>query len=171
MRLWHYELLPFLPKSQLVAQWRELNTIFKKKKKHILINYVYEYPIEELLGYTYLVIEEMQKRGFVIKSVKNCYDYFGDKFLNTDIKVPSDVFLQHHNFRYLLQCFYNLQEKYDRGQKDFSKERYNALEFFVNKERFLNNVKKISNDMGEFSKNMEKSLNNMNTKEKNEGEK
>lgn len=142
MRLWHYELLQYLPNKQLLGQWRELNVIFKKQKKHILINYVYEYPIEELLGYTYLVIEEMQKRGFEIKikSVKNCYDYFGDKFLNEDIKVPSNVFLQHHNFRYLLQCFYNLQEKYDRGQKDFSKSQYLVLEHFVEKKRFINNL-------------------------------
>ena len=47
MRLWHYKLIPFLPNSQLIAQWRELNSIFKKQDKHILINYVYEYPKED----------------------------------------------------------------------------------------------------------------------------
>ena len=35
MRLWHIDLIPYLPKSQLLAQWRELNSIFKKQDKHI----------------------------------------------------------------------------------------------------------------------------------------
>ena len=43
MRLWHYKLLPYLPKSQLIAQWRELNSIYKKQDRHILINYIYDY--------------------------------------------------------------------------------------------------------------------------------
>ena len=127
MRLWHYELIPFLPQSQLIAQWRELNSIFKKQDKHILINYIYEYPEEDLLGYTYLVLEEMQKRNIKIKSVDNCIYYFGSKFLNDKIKVTCKPFKNHHNNRYLLQCFYNLQEKYDRGQKDFIKGMYNKM--------------------------------------------
>lgn len=34
MRLWHIDLVKngLLPKSQIIAQWRELNSIFKKKK-------------------------------------------------------------------------------------------------------------------------------------------
>lgn len=127
MRLWHYKLIQFLPKSQLLAQWRELNSIFKKQDKHILINYIYEYPKEDLLGYTYLVIEEMQKRKIKIKSIANCVNYFGKMFLNTNVKAPCEPFKNHHNFRYLRQCFYNLQEKYDRGQKDFSEEQYEKI--------------------------------------------
>ena len=43
MRLWHIDLIPYLPDLQLIAQWRELNSIFKKQDKHILINYIYNY--------------------------------------------------------------------------------------------------------------------------------
>jgi len=32
MRLWHYELIPYLQKIQLLAQWRELNSIFAKEQ-------------------------------------------------------------------------------------------------------------------------------------------
>lgn len=39
MRLWHCEIIPYLPKTQLIAQWRELNSIFAREDKHILINY------------------------------------------------------------------------------------------------------------------------------------
>ena len=150
MRLWHYKLIPFLPDSQLVAQWRELNSIFKKQDKHILINYVYEYPKEDLLAYTYKVIHEMVSRNMSIKSLKNSNKYFGNngceeyinryKYLKQDFENPiirvdyREPFSKHHTDRYLLQCFYNLQEKYDRGQKDFSKEQYKRLEEFVKNE-------------------------------------
>ena len=139
MRLWHYKLIPFLPNSQLVAQWRELNSIFKKQDKHILINYVYEYPKENLLTYSAIVLAEIKKRGFKIKSYENYRNYFIDAdaksscdgFINLDNPFPN-----HHTNRYLQQCFYNLQEKYDRGQKDFSEEEYKRLEEFVIKELF-----------------------------------
>lgn len=35
MRLWHYDLLAFLPRSQLLAQWRELNSIYAKQDQHL----------------------------------------------------------------------------------------------------------------------------------------
>lgn len=38
-----------------------------------------------------------------------------------------------HDRRYLLQCFYNLQEKYDRGQKDFTSENYKKIGGFYKK--------------------------------------
>lgn len=129
MRLWHYKLLPYLPKSQLIAQWRELNSIFKKQDKHILINYIYNYKKSDLYNYSLSVILEMDLRGYKIKSLDNYYDFFGDMIGDTDIYI--DVFKSHHDERYLIQCFYNLQEKYDRGQRDFSKDEYKKLENFV----------------------------------------
>ena len=41
------------------------------------------------------------------------------------------IFVKHHTDRYLMQCFYNLQEKYDRGQKDFDRETYEKLLKFI----------------------------------------
>ena len=138
MRLWHYKLIPFLPKSQLIAQWRELNSIFKKQDKHILINYVYDYSGEDLFIYTKIVVFEMIDRGIQIKSFKNFEKYFrlkNQKLLT--YKIYRSPFKKHHNDRYLLQCFYNLQEKYDRGQKDFSEEQYKKLENFVFHKEFV----------------------------------
>ena len=136
MRLWHYKMIPYLPNSQLwlISQWRELNSIFKKQDKHILINYVYEYNKSHLFTYTQMVLAEMINRGFVVKSFGYLGEYFNCSAIsltNFAIKKP---FPNHHNNRYLLQCFYNLQEKYDRGQKDFDKERYERLEEFVRNE-------------------------------------
>ena len=137
MRLWHYKMIQFLPKSQLLAQWRELNSIFKKQDKHILINYVYEYPKLDLYHYTEIVIDEMKKRGYKIndKSTKNANNYFKDvEFLYGVGGFNGIPFKNHHNFRYLQQCYFNLEEKYDRGQKDFTTEQFNKLQEFYNKE-------------------------------------
>lgn len=145
MRLWHYKLIPFLPKSQLIAQWRELNSIYKKQDKHILINYIYGYDKKELMAYSWLVMKEMDNRGFKINSYDNFREYFSfcasDTYFATRFldhypcfggkEVTIRPFFFHHTNRYLKQCFYNLQEKYDRGQKDFSKEQYEKLEEFV----------------------------------------
>ena len=139
MRLWHYKLIPYLPNSQLLAQWRELNSIFKKQDHHILINYIYEYPKDDLLGYTYLLIEEMLKRKIKINSTFNCVYYFEGKFLSDKVKAPCEPFKNHHNFKYLIQCYYNLQEKYDRGQKDFTEEVFNKLNQFFLEESMCNN--------------------------------
>lgn len=129
MRLWHYELIRYLPKSQLLAQWRELNSIFKKQNKHILINYVYEYPKEDLYSYSIMVIKEFLKRKIKINSFKNFLDYFGVIEI-AKIEYKETPFVYHHNIRYLTQCFYNLQEKYDRGQKDFTDDIYTKLSYF-----------------------------------------
>lgn len=134
MRLWHYKLIPYLPKSQLLAQWRELNSIFKKEDKHILINYIYEYPKEDLCLYADAVIWEIRRRGYKIRSMDNYNKYFPLP-LSPEVETP---FKNHHNHRYLLQCFFNLQEKYDRGQKDFSTELYQTLLRFIKLEILTN---------------------------------
>lgn len=143
MRLWHYKLIPFLPKSQLVAQWRELNSIFKKQDKHILINYVYEYNKRSLAIYTQYLADELKKRNIKIKSFNNLIKYFrlketNDSNLESKYKLFNitsiNPFPNHHTNRYLCQCFANLQEKYDRGQKNFSEEQYKRLEDFVLRE-------------------------------------
>lgn len=72
MRLWDFRLLDVLPRQQLLAQWRELNSIFKKQDNHILINFAYEYPKEDLMTYTILIIEEFNKRGYKIKKPIIC---------------------------------------------------------------------------------------------------
>lgn len=123
MRLWHYKLLPFLPKSQLLAQWRELNSIFKNQPKHILINYIYEYSKYDLYIYANLVITEMENRGYRIKSIENYKRYFGEE----DFVYIDDPFPDHHDDEYLAICYFNLLEKYQRGQKDFSGEEMQAL--------------------------------------------
>lgn len=128
MRLWHYELIPYLPKSQLLAQWRELNSIFAKEDQHILINYIYEYPKHDLYVYTELVLQEMKLRGVNIRTHDKMARYFdGIEMLET-----ITPFAKHHNEAYLTICYYNLYEKFIRGQKDFSPEQFAALDAYYN---------------------------------------
>lgn len=123
MRLWDWRLIPYLPRTQLLSQWRELNSIFKKQDKHILINYVYEYPEEDLKIYSWLVCGEIISRGYKIKNpVSLDGEYFRAPFKN------------HHTKEYLLICYMNLREKFNRYQKDFDDEIFSELHKFVNKE-------------------------------------
>lgn len=126
MRLWHYKIIQYLPKSQLIAQWRELNSIYKKQDNHILINYIYNYDKQYLLSYSLLVIEELERQNVNIKKWDNFEEYFGMTYSCAKSCSKFLVFSEHNN-QYLLQNFYNLQEKYDRGQKDFSCKLYERL--------------------------------------------
>ena len=127
MRLWGWQILPFLPKSQLLSQKRECDLIWKdiangKQTNHILINYIWEYdePVEELGVYYKRLCYEFVRRGF---------KFNWSKYAHINLNDCSNVkpFDKHHNDRYLLQCFYNLQEKFDRGQKDFDIETFCKL--------------------------------------------
>lgn len=115
MRLWHKDLIPVLPRQQLLAQWRECCCIAKNiaehdTPNHILVNKVMNYPIQHFITYTYLVAEEMKNRGYKVDKRK--FDqYFKLRF----ILIEDGLFRNWHNERYLRQCYYNLQEKYDCG--------------------------------------------------------
>lgn len=127
MRLWHTDLIEFLPKGQLLSQWRELNSIYAKEDRHILINYVYEYPKDDLYMYTEKVIAEMKKRGYKIRAFEKMNRYF-EELEEVEEVTP---FLRHHNDEYLEICYYNLKEKFIRGQKDYDEELYKKLTHFV----------------------------------------
>ena len=115
MRLWHKALIPYLPKQQLLGQWRELNSIYKRQNRHILINFIYDYDPVMLYYYSKLVINEMDKRHYNI-NLDNFIEYFKVKDPNKDIVFDIDeIYRYKMDDRYLKQNLYNLQEKYDCG--------------------------------------------------------
>lgn len=133
MRLWHIDLIPYLPKSQWLAQWRELNSIYKKPEDHVLINYIYDYDKVYLYNYSKTLLQEMNKRNINIhysslKNFDNCFKELNWFEKQDNLKNPH-VFNEHNN-EYLTICYYNLKEKYIRGQKDFTDEVWNKLEEF-----------------------------------------
>ena len=131
MRLWHYKLLPYLPRMQLLSQKREIDLIWKdiangKKTNHILINYIWEYEdyLKELSVYYWMLKKEFDNRNYKFNFSKN--------FITKNVYYGWDTpFPNHHTDRYLEQCYFNLEEKYDRGQKDFGKIKYDLLKEFI----------------------------------------
>lgn len=116
MRLWHKDLIPVLPRQQLLGQWRECcliakNIAEKGSPNHILVNKIMEYPLEHFHYYAGMIHDEMLNRGYKVN-----YSRF-DKWLHLEENhcTYDKLFTSWHNERYLKQCYYNLQEKYDCG--------------------------------------------------------
>lgn len=85
IRIWHYQLLPYLPDAQFKGQLRELVAIMhdwrdKGKTNHLLINKVMEYPknsidiieMEIMPDHVHLLIEVDSQFGIhkTIKRIK-----------------------------------------------------------------------------------------------------
>ena len=116
MRLWHKDLIPYLPRQQLLGQWRECCLIAKQidekgSPNHVLVNRVLDYPKDHFYTFCKLVTQEMYRRGYRMtmqsqrKVWRELWHYIPD----------GDVFPCWHNDRYLKQCLANLQEKADAG--------------------------------------------------------
>lgn len=114
MRLWHYKLINSLPQAMLVSQWRECIAIKRQWEKGTLnrrlVSYVKSYNKSYFLNYVDMVVNELKNRN--IKYQVKYYDEIKE-FCNYKFS-KEDIYLEHNN-RYLKQCYYNLEEKYDRG--------------------------------------------------------
>lgn len=135
MRLWHKDMIPYLPKQQLLGQWRECCLIAALLAKdhtpnHILVNPVIDYPPEHFELYCSKIYQEMKRRDMnvtdeVCKRLEmdlRAYRLYLDSELpwdcflkDFDFSTDLDLFKDWHDKRYLRQCYYNLEEKYDRG--------------------------------------------------------
>lgn len=118
MRLWHKDLIKYLPSKQLLGQWRECCAIAKNMYEkgtpnHLLVNKILLFPESHFNSYAELVASEMRKRG---------YSCDWNRFMMWRInraRSEEEIFPTWHNDRYLRQCLYNLQEKRDcRGISD-----------------------------------------------------
>ena len=136
MRLWHYKLIPVLPRQQLLGQWRECCLIAKNiaesgTPNHILVDPVMEYSSDEFLRYCRLIVEEMRRRGYFVneQALLKHIRYGEEKW---KLRMPQGeltMFSNWHTPSYLMQCYYNLQEKYDRG--GISNEEWQKIETAV----------------------------------------
>lgn len=134
MRIWHKDMISVLPRQQLLSQWRECCCIAKSIKEkgtpnHILVNKIIDYPIKHFKYYTFLVIQEMRKRGYKVN--EECFTKYYPLVNKKEFgKLKEDLFYDWHNERYLKQCYYNLQEKYDCG--GISEEEWDRIEKEIN---------------------------------------
>ena len=138
MRLWHKSFISVLPREQLVAQWRELsaiagNIIDKGNPNHILVNKVMNYPFDHFISYAYYVRKEMTNRGY--KTMNKVWDKIVS-ISDSDYNILSleEIFPNWHNDRYFIQCFYNLEEKYDCG--GINKEDWDKIMTLVEEENY-----------------------------------
>ncbi len=135
MRLWHRDLIKYLPKQQLLGQWRELCLIggllaSDHTPNHILVNPILDYPPEHFEAFCNLVINTMNDHNFDINDtvLRKLQDNVRAwrLYLNEDLpfdyvdrdwsmNLGEPIYFDWHTDRYLNQCYFNLEEKYDRG--------------------------------------------------------
>ena len=115
MRLWDYRLLKVLPDRFIISQWRECIAIKRQWEKgtlkHRLVSYVMDYDKDYFIHYVNMIINELGARN--IKYQSKYYVEIRD-FCNPNYYIGGSYYRE-HNDRYLKQCYYNLQEKADRG--------------------------------------------------------
>ena len=149
MRLWHKDLISVLPREQLTGAWRECSAIAGAILKngtpnHVLVNKVLDYPISHFISYSKLIRAEMTRRGY--RTMQSVEDKIVSLYPNYLLVDKDKLYSPWHNDRYLMQCYYNLQEKYDCGgipQEDWDKiekkmhqleeVRYNKMQLKENK--------------------------------------
>lgn len=142
MRLWHKDLIDVLPRQQLLGQWRECCLIIRQMAltgtpHHILVNKILDYPLDHFVTYALMVQAEMERRGYKCDVEKfnlwlypfgpedaackltfaNCRKYGIARMNRSGFVVVSrdELFGKWHDWRYLQQCYYNLEEKHDCG--------------------------------------------------------
>ena len=116
MRIWHTDLLPYLPDLQFKGQLRELVAIMhdwrdKGKTNHILINEVCLYPKSDLTTYFYRYMwlyYERYEKMLPMKTIKEFEDFAPAYY---DASEP--IYEDWHCTDYLRVCMANLYEKYE----------------------------------------------------------
>ena len=117
MRLWHIDLLPYLPDAQFKGQLRELVAIRrdweeKGKTNHLLINRVMEFPKRELTYYfLHYEIYYNQRYGVYLSDVVREFLDFAEK----EKRCAPTGYAGWHNKEYLRVCMANLYEKHYSG--------------------------------------------------------
>lgn len=123
MRIWHKNLISVLPNQQLFDQWRDCCFIATNINScdtiiDIFINRILDYNLSHFYKYCCLIASEMATRGYKatdysIDAVFNSFDK--DTRMTSEYITIDELFASWHDNRYLTQCYYNLQEKYDCG--------------------------------------------------------
>lgn len=116
MRLWHEDLIPLLPKGQLLGQHRECCALRGRGwgRKHATVNYVFTHSPYKLFQYHQLVMKEMEQRGYKVSKEwlnkdyrgKICEPYQGLK----EVALSSPIYREHDDF-YLRECLEYLKQK------------------------------------------------------------
>jgi uncharacterized protein (TIGR02328 family) len=117
MRLWHINLIPHLPRQQLLGQHRECAALRGNGwgKPHATVDYVFQHPYSWLFHYHKKIMKEMRSRGYNVDPQWRALGYRGKKIgwdvttFCTDGGKPQDY--PEHNAEYLAECLGNLRGK------------------------------------------------------------
>ena len=139
MRLWHKDLIDSLPRKQLLGQWRECCAIIKNIKEkgtpnHLLVNKIMDYDLKHFYTYGLYVFIETEHRDYKCNLRKFDQYFKGGKI----VKTFDELFEGWHNERYLDQCFYNLQEKFDCGGMSEEEWEKVSRKYYEVKEKYSN---------------------------------
>ena len=130
MKIWHTALVPLLPQWLLEKQWEDCLEIAKNlamtgETGDPMVYPVIEYDFHHLDFYCGMVQDALAKHG--VKVTKHVLNRLLKQAMErprkvrkrqTVIKIPeqaSDVFRLWHTPHYFRQCFFQLEEMYDRG--------------------------------------------------------
>lgn len=126
MRLWHQNLIPKLPRQQLLGQHRECCALRGKGwgKKHATVDYVFKYSPARLYEYHRIVMNEMENRGYKPDKLWYHANYRGKNLSHPDTEILtnqlskanyieqfSSPIYPNHNYDYLKECIDNLKNK------------------------------------------------------------
>ena len=116
MRLWHEQLIPLLPKNQLLGQHRECCALRGNgwNKKHKTVDYAFSYTPYHLFLFHSLVMDEMEKRGYKVSEECRDKNYRGktaEKYDKLEEKMIESPIYKEHNGEYLMECIENLRNK------------------------------------------------------------
>lgn len=120
MRLWHQDLLPLLPRAQILGQHRECCALrgMGWGKKHSTVDYVFTHSIKKLVSYHYLVLREMERRGYKPDQQWYCPEYrgrnigpwTGAQVYGPEVTMNTHIYPEHDN-DYMEECLDNLRQK------------------------------------------------------------
>lgn len=125
MRLWHQQLIPKLDRQRLLGQHRECAALRGKGwgKKHSVVDYAFTYDPDYLVAYHYLIMDEMEARGYHPDPVWRKPNWRGaaigeeDNWTNGSYEKLHEMGQQgvmifaEHNDTYLRECIDILKEK------------------------------------------------------------
>lgn len=122
MRLWHQELIPKLPRQQLLGQHRECCALRGAGwgRKHATVDYVFTHSPEKLVAYHLLIMEEMENRGYKPNLIWKNPNWRGDKIGEDNWIIGTNysnlvninkIIYPEHNSEYLKECIDNLKSK------------------------------------------------------------
>lgn len=115
MRLWHIDLIPKLPRQQLLGQWREVWCAIGVLEKHgeinhSTVNYINEHPKYFLYAYGLVVADEMLKRGYKPNRVDELTTPGAVEKYNDFMDGGSIIYPEHDDI-YYQECIDNLLGK------------------------------------------------------------